>query len=268
VKKNNVVLSETGDTSLCINNHFPYIESEEEFSNLVQEKCILSENIYGKYCVPKASFRRIAAQRVLNNKVYEPNTIKFIIDNCNKGDIVHAGTYFGDFLPALSKNCGLDAKVWGFEPNPENYCCTALTLEINHISNVVLANAGLGKNKENLLMKVTDDRGNSLGGGSQIMGKEIEEEKGLVSVQIVAIDDVVSSERFVSIIQLDVEGHEIEALQGGLKTIERCRPILIIEDWPNSSLFCNKWFIDNIYGLGYEKVRNIHDNTIFICEIR
>ena len=34
----------------------------------------------------------------------------------------------------------------------------------------------------------------------------------------------------LSLIQLDVEGHELLALQGAQKTIERCAPIIMIED--------------------------------------
>jgi hypothetical protein len=45
-----------------------------------------------------------------------------MLGNCGKKDIVPAGAYFGDFLPALS-NCGDDVGVWAFEPNVENYTC-------------------------------------------------------------------------------------------------------------------------------------------------
>lgn len=88
---------------------------------------------------------------------------------------------------------------------------------------------------------------------------------GTEPVQIVTIDDIVASDRSVSIIQLDVEGHEKEALTGALKTIQRCHPIIILEDLPNSTLLESDWFSENILSCGYKKNHAIQDNIIFSC---
>lgn len=84
---------------------------------------IISHNEYGKYCVPKSSSIRPAARKILSGEVYEPETIEFMRVNCGDGDVVHAGAYFGDFLPALSAGMSAGGKVWAFEPNFENYYC-------------------------------------------------------------------------------------------------------------------------------------------------
>ena len=98
-------------------------------------------------------------KKILANDVYEPDTINFVISNCAKGDVVHAGAYFGDFLPAFSKALTLESQVWAFEPIQENYFCTRKTLEINRVSNVVLTNAGLGATEENLQMLTVEAGG-------------------------------------------------------------------------------------------------------------
>jgi len=85
------------------------------------------------------------------------------------------------------------------------------------------------------------------------------------AVQIATIDDSIGTDRNVSIIQLDVEGHEQEALSGALKTIQRCLPILILEVLPNSTLLESGWFADNILCLGYRKVTNVNGNVVFVC---
>ena len=71
--------------------------------------------------------------------------------NCGTGDLVHAGTYFGDFIPALSRVCAPDAKVWAFEPNPENYRCALITTTLNNLHNVEIKNAGLGSQEGSML---------------------------------------------------------------------------------------------------------------------
>ena len=239
--------------------------SQEQYERLTALKCIVSYNKYGGYCVPESSRHRPAARKILSNDVYEPNTIEFMMSNCGNGDIVHAGAYFGDFLPALSKGAAPGSKVWAFEPNPENYRCARITLEINDIANVVLTNAGLGARQEVLLMQTADENGHSLGGCSRIIAKESNEAAEAETVQIVTINDMIGPDRNVSIIQLDVEGHEKEALAGALKTIQRCLPTIIFEVLSNSTLLGSDWFSENILSLGYRKINDIHDNSVFSC---
>lgn len=240
--------------------------SKEKFDTLDVLKCEVSYNKYGGYCVPLSSSHRPAAKKILANDVYEPGTIEYILSNCSNGDVVHAGTYFGDFLPALSKGVAPKAKVWAFEPNPENYRCARITLEINNITNIVLTHAGLGEINESLLVRTTDNRRRSLGGTSQIITSNTDNSLGIESVQIVTIDEAVDSSREVSIIQLDVEGYEKQALSGALNTIRRCLPIIILEVLPKSTFIESDWFSKNILDLGYRKIHELHSNSVFSCK--
>lgn len=239
--------------------------SSDRYEKLAALKCRISYNKYGGYCVPESSCHRPAARRILMNGVYEPKTISFMVSNCGQGDIVHAGTYFGDFLPALSNGLDDGSKIWAFEPNPENFRCTKITVEINAIKNIELINAGLGEKQDTLLVKTEDKQGRSLGGGSRIISRKKAIISGTQKVDIVAIDDVIDSQRNVSIIQLDVEGFEKQALTGALKTIKRCLPIIILEVWPNGPLLGSHWFEQNILKLGYRKINELHGNATFSC---
>lgn len=229
-------------------------------------KCSVSYNSYGAYCVPESSRHRPVAKKILSNIVHEPDTLRFIMDNCKDADVVHAGTYFGDFLPALSTGIASGSKVWAFEPNNENYRCAKITLELNDIKNIVLRNAGLGDEHKIVHLQTTDETGRSLGGMSHVVASHTDIENSADKAQIVKIDDVINDDRNVSIIQLDVEGHEKEALSGSLKTIKRCRPTLIIEIWPSSKLVTSDWFAENIFSLGYREIQKLHGNTVFACE--
>ena len=242
--------------------------SKDKFDSLTALKCMVSYNKYGGYCVPKASYYRPAAQKVLNNDIYEPETIEYIRKMCGKGDIVHAGTYFGDFLPGIANACSPENKVWAFEPNYENYRCANITILINDLSNIVLTNAGLGEKKERLFVQTHDDTGNALGGASQITNNKNTDDDGCQPIDIVTIDEVIPKERDISIIQLDVEGHEEFVLKGALNTIRKSLPIIILEDLPNNSLFTNPWFKENILDLGYEMKHSLHGNKVFICDNR
>ena len=219
---------------------------------------MVAYNIYGGYFIPLSSQHRPAAQKVLKGEVYEPDTIKFITANCGSGDIIHAGTYFGDFLPALSSAIPKEYKIWAFEPNPENYKCAQITLLMNDIRNVTLINAALGDSPSGAKMIIESTEGIALGGGSRLLR---EDEKGkTINVEVVKIDDVIPADRNISILHLDVEGFEKEALQGALKTINRCLPMIIMED--NNNVLNSDWFRKNLLQLGYEVKGNIHNNLL------
>lgn len=230
-------------------------------------QCCIAYNEYGGYCVPITSYYRTAPQRILAGEVYEAKTIDFISHHCGEGDIIHGGTYFGDFLPALSKACAPKAKVWAFEPNPENYRCALITTYINSLQNVELINAALGNKEEYHSLLTSDASGIALGGKSRLqLNKGNSTASGRTEiVKVVTIDDTIPPDRDVSMIHLDVENYEQQALAGALETIRRCRPIIIVESLPEA-----KWLSDNILSIGYQLEGTIREeaieNKILMCE--
>lgn len=238
----------------------------QEFNSLSALKCAVSYNKFGGYCIPMSSYQRPAAQVVLGRYVYEPQTIKYLMQNCSGGDIVHAGTYFGDFLPALSQCCDPGAKIWAFEPNSENYSCARITILINDINNVDLLHAALGARSETLELLVTDANGQARGGTSRIVMDDQQAAPGMTeTVRVTAIDDIVPQHRPVSIMHLDVEGYEKEALMGARNTIRRCSPILVLEILEGRDLVDSEWFADEILSLGYQNTGQVHGNEVFVC---
>lgn len=121
--------------------------------------CCIAYNQFGGYCVPVSAMHRPAAKRVLAGKVWESDTIEFMISQFDSGDIITAGTFFGDFLPALSAHLQPGAGIWAFEPNPESFRCAQITLMLNGLKNVVLTQAGLGAQPEVKQLVVTDTEG-------------------------------------------------------------------------------------------------------------
>jgi FkbM family methyltransferase len=98
--------------------------------------------------------------------------------------------------------------------------------------------------------------GNALGGRSRFTAGS--DGKDLERVEVVAIDEVVPKERTVSVIHLDVEGFEQEALTGALARIQKDRPLLILETVPDE-----EWLAHNLYPLGYKKDGMVCHNTIY-----
>lgn len=219
---------------------------------------VVASNEHGAYCVPQSSLHRPVARTILDARVWEPKTLDLVRSADVSGDIVHAGTFFGDFIPALARSREPGAIVWAFEPNRENYRCASITIELNDLENVVLTHAGLSRRNDTALLATSDRKGVALGGGSQLIDDPSSAE-GLSNEQVnlVAIDEVVSGDRSVAVIQLDVEGHEQEALAGAMRTIERCRPLIVLETLPADS-----WVAEQLVPLGYRVAETIDANTV------
>lgn len=209
-------------------------------------------NDFGAYCVPLESAARPAARCVMAGAVYERETIALIQSACGTGDVVHAGTFFGDFLPALSQALAPTAKVWAFEPNPQSARCARVTCALNGLSNVALTEAALGERSQALSFVTRDAQGTPLGGASHVG-----ESSDALKVAGRSIDELVGEDRQVSVIHLDVEGHEVQALRGALATIARSRPLLIVETWPGDA-----WVQAHLSPLGYERAEGVCNNTV------
>lgn len=218
-------------------------------------------NKYGAYCMPVSSQHRTLNQKILKGQVFEPDTIQFMVENAKDGDIVHAGTFFGDFLPAISRGISDKAKIWAFEPNPESYRCTQITMMLNNIQNVSLLNAGLGEAPSVINLTTKDKKGVSLGGSSTI-AKQDREAGTTEQIDVLTIDGSVPKDRNISILQLDIEGFEKQALMGALETIKRCKPILILED--DHGFTKSDWFKDNILSLDYNIDKKLHYNQVIL----
>lgn len=212
--------------------------------------CLTGRNEFGIYCIPRAAAHRPASRAVLAGRVYEPDTIAFLRGNAAGGDIIHAGTFFGDFLPALASVAN---HVWAFEPNPANHECARETIKRNSLENVSLLHAALSDAGGDVRLKVKGTFGRDLGGASRLVASS---DVRAISVPAVRIDDAVPGSAQVTVLHLDVEGHETLALTGAMETIRRCRPIIVLETDVSGDLK------SALKALGYRRRGHVGVNTI------
>ena len=209
-------------------------------------------NGFGRYAVPLSSAYRPAAQTVLRGEVWERETVELLRAHGAR-DVVHAGTYFGDFLPGMSAAMKPGRTIYAFEPNAENFACAEWTIALNGLDNVALRHAALSDASGTLTMQ-TAWNGQALGGASRIVDGR---GAGFEAITAMRLDDVLPPESDIGVLQLDVEGFEEPALRSGLGMIARCRPTLILETVPAA-------FVDSeLVPLGYRRTGMVCDNTVF-----
>ena len=177
---------------------------------------MIAKNEWGLYSIPKEVEWTYTAQTILNGGVHEDVTIEYI--KSIGGNIIHSGSGFGDFLPAL-KNL---KKIFTFEPNTLMYECSLETISLNELTNVEIYPYAIGDYDGQAFLKHIDNDGKEMGPRSEIC------DSGM-SIKMVKLDSIIPKDTKISLIHLDLEGSEFSALLGAKEIIQRDRPIIVLE---------------------------------------
>jgi len=96
------------------------------------------------------------------------------------------------------------------------------TISLNNLSNVELSSYAIGKFDGTSKLKHIDEMGQEMGPRSEMsdIGQE---------VKIVKLDSIIPKDCKISLIHLDLEGFEFDALLGAKEIIERDKPIIVLE---------------------------------------
>lgn len=198
----------------------------------------------------------ISNNRTLEYSVKEwANKYKYILSLCqNKRTVVQAGGNIGVFPYHLSFYFD---KVITYEPIYKNY--EALVLNTTIRDNITIFNAGLGSRIS--AAKIKAEQPNNSGA----IQLEYTEEIGSIHTTSLDLQDI----KDLDLLWLDVEGFEVEALKGALDTINKNKPIIVVEnnglipEFPSSlegSIAFREW----VESLGYKYINRIMRDDIFI----
>jgi len=145
-------------------------------------------------------------------------------------DFLDVGSHFGYYANYLSPRV---RRVFAFEPDPRN---------LPHLR----ANAALVGNVEVLPLAVSSRDGRApLHVGSLSCVSSLEGSGPAVEVQTTTIDTFVfnSPGVEVTVVKTDIEGHDLEALRGMERTVQRDRPVVLTECSYSDNLaaLCDRW---------------------------
>lgn len=150
---------------------------------------------------------------ILDNKQYFDSEIM----KMNSEEIfVDGGAYTGDTIKEfVSLTNNKFEKIYSFEPDKYNFTKLMEFIDKKNIQNVYINNLGL-YNKNGV---VRFDSNGNVGSNISINGNDM--------VEVLSLDEYLKNEK-VSFIKMDIEGSEIEALQGAQNIIKKYKPKLAI----------------------------------------
>lgn len=216
---------------------------------------IIASNKYGQYCIPANLDECPIRDALVQGDIFEEATITYIEKLDLHGDVIHAGAYFGDFLPALSHFTGSTRHVWAFEPSTSFYTHAEVTCQINELKNVKLFNKAVGSSNASKWLTTISESNKQLGGMSYI--SETSKNTKAISCDVIRLDDTLPPDCKVGLIHLDLEGYEEHALAGAINIINRNKPLLILETLPTP-----EWITKYLNPLGYKLIDHVDANFI------
>jgi FkbM family methyltransferase len=157
---------------------------------------------------------------------FEPDMVRLFTSLLRSGDcVLDVGANVGCTSLLFSQ---IARQVFSFEPSPTTFRFLRENLERADAANVVAANVGLGKSEGSFELTFSPD--NRSGG---FVSNQISASSGhqVEQIRIVAGDAYLRAadiER-VDFIKIDVEGFERNVIEGLAQTIERCKPVVVLE---------------------------------------
>ena len=142
----------------------------------------------------------------------------------SEGDVViDAGAFIGTHARAFSSLVGPFGKVYAFEPNRDSFNLLKENLRLADLPNIEAFPSALAAKRELRIFNVTPTNGNR--GAFQLVDANSEEAR--CQVEMTTLDSYGFDQ--VDLLKADVEGMELDVLNGAADTIERCKPVVFLE---------------------------------------
>lgn len=173
---------------------------------------------------------------------YSEIELSIIMKFIKKGDYVFdIGSNIGAFTVPFLKKIGKSGKVFSFEPQKEIYEILKMNVEKNKEYNIELFRSGVGLEKTTIdLTFINYNVVDNFGGVSLVQNKDNpffpDKSDAKQKISITNLDKFLHLKK-CNFVKIDVEGMELDVLNGGKLFINKFRPIMWIE---NQRVFPNR----------------------------
>lgn len=175
------------------------------------------------------------------------------------------GANVGFFSLLAAKLVGPTGCVYSFEPVAENAASIRENVSINRFENIKIFELAVGRDSGTAELLLTAWDG---GGSLSTSAVKPSEPVSRRNVRVVALDELIPAERLrkPDFVKIDVEGVELEVLQGMTRTIPGSKPVLLYEvDDGRKDSFNQRWKeLDDYvtrYGYGITHLKSSYANS-------
>jgi len=144
------------------------------------------------------------------------------------------GANIGLYVWEVRKVCPT-RKILAFEPDPANFALLEMTRKEAGIQNLELCPDALSNQTDEVSFSqdpLTSATGCIKGEEKPWVEQYLNGSTNQITVNTRMMDSAVDDNKIPSLIKIDVEGHEVEVLEGAVCTLSNTKPLLIIESFP------------------------------------
>ena len=194
---------------------------------------------------------------LLNNSITLINKHKGCQNDCFVLDI---GANFGFLSLVWARSiCKNKGHVFAFEPNPDVYKSFLKSINKNELTSIITAeHCAVGSEDKTIPLYLSDTTSNAL---------KTDASNKTVSIDMITIDTYFQNKNLTKcdLIKIDVDGIELDILKGSICTIEKLKPIFIVET--NDDLRIVEFFIKRKYKILDMKLKEYKHGAILPLNI-
>lgn len=158
---------------------------------------------------------------------FEGRVFSYLKRSIRQGDcVLDVGAHMGMFTILLARWVGTTGRVYAFEPNPQLREALLDHMALNDVANRVVVSP----------LAISNAVGRALFSSNGLAGTNRIVDHGggdTYEVAVTTIDTFCSESGAVpSLIKIDIEGFEFHALVGAMQTLEKHRPVVVVEMHP------------------------------------
>lgn len=149
----------------------------------------------------------------LGENIYKDYYDLDILDSDENAVFVDLGAYVGDSIYGFVDTYGPYKKIYAYEIMPST--CETLRKNLAAFDNVIINQKGAGEKSQTMYIDESE-----VGQGNKVLNK------GDREVEVVSLDDDIKES--ISIIKMDIEGAEKDAIKGAMNHIKNEKPKLLV----------------------------------------
>lgn len=191
---------------------------------------------------------------IAKQNLYEPHVTAEVRRRLRPGAVfVDVGANIGYFTLLAAALVGREGRVIAFEPNPDNVTMLTRSLAANEFVNVDIYPYAVAERAQSCVLQLTLTNSSGI-----LIADASAPSRGVqhVSVEAVAVDDLLRGVRRADLVKMDIEGAEPRAVQGMQELIRTHRPTIITEFCPELlekiSRVTPTAYLDQLRAAGYE----------------
>lgn len=202
------------------------------------------------------------AHKINLNGIYEREELEILVEWIKlkyplllNGTAIDIGANIGNHSVFFSNYF---KKVKSFEPNYRTYQVLEVNSKLSH--NIETFNFGISDKEQSLILNINK---NNIGGSYLSSTSEIKNQISHDVVKLFKLDSLLNKNDNITLIKIDVEGHEVNVLKGAEEIIKESKPLILFE--LNISAFKNGISdeIEILKKYGYKKFATIETSPKF-----